>query len=221
MGRGLKPARGARSANACRSVEGPGLTLGDGSNRHPVLPPGFAASLQTPALDPEPKLRKRPAAMINLDGTLHPDAFAVLDALQTQMIAQALRKDWNGSRIPNAVIKPPQGMSITKTKKILTPLRAAGLVKAKNGMWWVLPQGRAVLEAGPRQDSCPCGGGLVLIHRERRNATDVVLLGDPDAYVKLKILSCRLLPGERSFDHSDDWQVECEECSTEFYANMA
>jgi hypothetical protein len=55
--------------------------------------------------------------------------------------------DWNSSRVPNGMLQPPPGMSDSKYKKILTPLRKAGLVKTKNGMWWVLPEGRDVLAA--------------------------------------------------------------------------
>lgn len=78
--------------------------------------------------------------------------------------------------------------------------------------------------ASTQHDCCPsCGGGLVLIHNDRTIATDVILLGDPDSYVRMELLEYDLLPdvGEESFDPSDDWQAACEDCDDELYANTA
>lgn len=139
------------AAKTTEPFQEPALTLvGGRSSKRPVqvLPPGFADSLRAPELDPVPKPRKQPPLMVNPDGTLHPDAYAVLAALEAQSAAQAARKDWNGSRVPNGMVEPPEGMSVSKYKKNLTPLRAAGLVKSKQGLWWVLPEGRVVLAAG-------------------------------------------------------------------------
>lgn len=114
-----------------------------------MLPENLIKSLQgpPPAVARKPRATKPP--VVDSDGTVSAEGLAALQALQEQMERQKASNDWNGSRVPNAMLQPPEGMSDSKYRKTLTPLRKAGLVHTRNGMWWVLPEGREVLAAQP------------------------------------------------------------------------
>jgi len=108
-----------------------------------LLPNNLVRSLRTRS----PRVAKPP--VVAADGTVSTEGLAALAALAAQMDAQVARYDWNGTRVPNAMLAPPEGMSGSKYRSTLTPLRKAGLVHTHNGLWWVVPAGYAKL-AGPQ-----------------------------------------------------------------------
>jgi hypothetical protein len=137
MARGRKH----RSSAASAAI---GLTAGS-VRAVSVLPDVLVASLKT---EPVPKPRApRPSKppVVGRNGTVSAEGLAVLASLAEQMDRQVAANDWNGSRVPNGMLEAPEGMSGAQYRKLLTPLRAAGLVQARNGMWWVLPKGRKKL----------------------------------------------------------------------------
>lgn len=78
-------------------------------------------------------------------------------------------------------------------------------------------------DSQPTHERCTCGGTLNLYFRDRVIGQNAVVRGDLNGLYRMELVSFAptgTLTIE-TFDYTDDWQVECDECGDEIYANFA